>query len=217
MLHTYMRIAPTHILLDRILSQATWAALRSDEAIKARRRPPRDPLLDCQHNETGVVFVPSQCSNERETLRQSVAQFVHFLPQLLHAAGLRHQDVESSNALIAQGKWRQVWRMALTRAANPHFAAQMEWLHMIKARASPSCELCKRERGQGRAAMQSLPEDTVEHIQSAACTAQKKSVMGAHNKCWKYLLSDITKFVKESCIGNPLVTCGRAQGMRTGG
>jgi hypothetical protein len=158
-----------------------------------------------------------QCSNERETLRQSVAQFVHFLPQLLHAAGLRHQDVESSNALIAQGKWRQVWRMALTRAANPHFAAQMEWLHMIKARASPSCELCKRERGQGRAAMQSLPEDTVEHIQSAACTAQKKSVMGAHNKCWKYLLSDITKFVKASCIGNPLVTCGRAQGMRTGG
>jgi hypothetical protein len=43
MLDTYMRIAPTHILLDRILSQATWAALRSDEAIKARRRPPRDP------------------------------------------------------------------------------------------------------------------------------------------------------------------------------
>ena len=51
MLDTYMRIALTHILLDRILSQglldrilsqATWAALRSDAAIKARRRPPRD-------------------------------------------------------------------------------------------------------------------------------------------------------------------------------
>ena len=53
-------------------------------------------------------------SNERETLRQ----FVHFLPQLLHAAGLRHQDVQSSSALIAQGKWRQVWSMALARAAN---------------------------------------------------------------------------------------------------
>jgi hypothetical protein len=37
-----MRVAPTHTLLDRILSQATWAALRSDAAIKARRRPPRD-------------------------------------------------------------------------------------------------------------------------------------------------------------------------------
>jgi hypothetical protein len=55
-----------------------------------------------------------QGSNERETLRQ----FVHFLPQLLHAAGLRHQNVESSSALIAQGKWRQVWSMALARAAN---------------------------------------------------------------------------------------------------
>ena len=55
-----------------------------------------------------------QGSNERETLRQ----FVHILPQLLHAAGLRHQNVESSSALIAQGKWRQVWSMALARAAN---------------------------------------------------------------------------------------------------
>jgi hypothetical protein len=44
------------------------------------------------------LFPPG--SNERETLRQ----FVHFLPQLLHAARLRHQDVESSSALIAQGK-----------------------------------------------------------------------------------------------------------------
>jgi hypothetical protein len=46
MLDTYMRIAPTHILLDRILLQATWAALRSDEAIKAHRRPPRDLRAD---------------------------------------------------------------------------------------------------------------------------------------------------------------------------
>ncbi len=40
-------------------------------------------------------FFP-QGSNEQETLRQ----FVHFLPQLLHAEGLRHQDVESSCAMI---------------------------------------------------------------------------------------------------------------------
>ena len=67
---------------------------------------------------------------------------------------------------------------------------------MIKARASPSCELCKRKRGQGRAAVQALPEETVAHIQSAMCTAQKKGVRGAHNKCWKYLLGAITKFGK---------------------
>jgi hypothetical protein len=54
-----------------------------------------------------------QGSNERETLRQ----FVHFLPRL-NAAGLRHQDVESSSTMIAHGKWRQVWRTALARAAN---------------------------------------------------------------------------------------------------
>ena len=55
-----------------------------------------------------------QGSLQRETLRQ----FVHFLPQLLHAQGLRSQDVESSSTLIAQGKWRQVWELALAQAAR---------------------------------------------------------------------------------------------------
>jgi hypothetical protein len=55
-----------------------------------------------------------QGSIERETLRQ----FFHFLPQLLHATGLRQQDVEYSSILIAQGQWRQVWDMALARAAK---------------------------------------------------------------------------------------------------
>jgi hypothetical protein len=44
--------------------------------------------------------------------------------------------------------------------------------------------------------MQALPEETIAHIQSAGCTAQKKSVIGAHNKCWKYLLGAFTKFGK---------------------
>jgi hypothetical protein len=70
-----MRIAPTHILLDRILSQATWAALRSDEAIKARRRPPRDPAS--RHPFYGYVHVatrrrrptiPSHTQRQRSTL-----------------------------------------------------------------------------------------------------------------------------------------------------
>jgi hypothetical protein len=52
-----MRIAPTHILLDRILSQATWAALRSDEAIKARHRPPRDPARRASLS-AGGIFSP---------------------------------------------------------------------------------------------------------------------------------------------------------------
>ena len=35
--------------------------------------------------------------------------------------------------------------------------------------------------------------ETVAHIQSAGCKAQKKSVIGAHNRCWKYLLGAISK------------------------
>ena len=77
-----------------------------------------------------------------------------------------------------------------------------KWLHMIKARTSPSCELCIRERGQGQAAMQSLPEETVVHIQSAGCKSQRKSVMGAHNRCWKYLLCAITNMVERNGISS---------------
>ena len=31
------------------------------------------------------------------------------------------------------------------------------------------------------------------HIQSAGCKAQKRSVIGANNRCWKYLLGAIFK------------------------
>jgi hypothetical protein len=44
------------------------------------------------------------------------------------------------------------------------------------------------ERKHGQEAIEHLPEETVAHIQSAGCRAQRKSVIGAHNRCWKYLL-----------------------------
>ena len=62
---------------------------------------------------------------------------------------------------------------------------------MIGARTSPGCELCKRERKTDSGAT-NVPVETVAHIQSAGCKAQKKSVIGAHNRCWKYLVGAIT-------------------------
>jgi hypothetical protein len=47
-----------------------------------------------------------------------------------------------------------------------------KWLLMIAARASPRCELCRRERRHGFEAIEHLPEETVAHIQSAGCKAQ---------------------------------------------
>jgi len=67
-----------------------------------------------------------------------------------------------------------------------------KWLHRIGARASPKCELCRREREARGASMDSLPRETVAHIQSAGCNLQKKSVIGAHNRCWKYLIGAIS-------------------------
>ena len=37
-----------------------------------------------------------------------------------------------------------------------------------------------------------LPTETLEHIHSAGCKAQQKSVLGAHNRCWKYLIGAIS-------------------------
>jgi hypothetical protein len=65
-----------------------------------------------------------------------------------------------------------------------------KWLHMIKARPSAGCELCKRTMN--REATNGLPTETLAHIQSAGCKAQKKSVIGAHNRCWKYLIGAIS-------------------------
>jgi hypothetical protein len=62
-----------------------------------------------------------------------------------------------------------------------------KWLHRIGVRTSPGCELCKRERRKDMASPDALPMETVAHIQSAGCKAQRKSVIGAHNRCWGYL------------------------------
>ena len=61
---------------------------------------------------------------------------------------------------------------------------------MIGARTSPGCELCKRERKTDLDATE-VPAETVAHLQIAGCKAQKKSVIGAHNRCWKYLVGAI--------------------------
>ena len=36
-----------------------------------------------------------------------------------------------------------------------------------------------------------VPAETVAHIQSAGCKAQKQGVIGEHNRCWKYLVSGV--------------------------
>ncbi len=37
-----------------------------------------------------------------------------------------------------------------------------------------------------------LPTETLASIQSAGCKAQKKSVIGAHNRCWKYFIGAVS-------------------------
>jgi hypothetical protein len=64
-------------------------------------------------------------------------------------------------------------------------------LHIISARTSQGCELCKRERKTDSDAT-NVQVETVAHIQSAGCKAQKKSIIGAHDSCWKYLVDNIT-------------------------
>jgi hypothetical protein len=54
---------------------------------------------------------------------------------------------------------------------------------MIGVRKSPGYELCRRERRKDKVSDEDLPLETVAHLQSAGCKAQKKSVIGAHNRC----------------------------------
>jgi len=65
-------------------------------------------------------------------------------------------------------------------------------------RKSPGCELCKRERRKDKVSDDVLPLETVAHLQSAGCKAQKKSVIGAHNRCWGYLRGAILDKITEN-------------------
>jgi hypothetical protein len=48
-----------------------------------------------------------------------------------------------------------------------------------------------------------FPTETVANIQSAGCKAQKKSVIGAHNRCWKYFIGAISTHAGEAAIRQP--------------
>jgi hypothetical protein len=47
----------------------------------------------------------------------------------------------------------------------------------------------------GMASKDALQIETVAHIQSAGCKTKKKSVIGVHNRCWKYLIGAIWKYL----------------------
>ena len=60
------------------------------------------------------------------------------------------------------------------------------------------------------ASVDALPMETVAHIQSAGCKAQKKSVIGAHNRCWGYLRGAILTHGEAKEISNS------SEGTKTG-
>ena len=66
-----------------------------------------------------------------------------------------------------------------------------KWLHKLYSHMSPFCELCRKEREASGQPADNLPLETVAHIQSAGCKAQKQSVIQAHNSCCKFLLKAI--------------------------
>jgi hypothetical protein len=110
-------------------------------------------------------------SEERATMRL----FIHFLPQLLHAAGLRHQDVEYCCASFVQGKWRQLWDMAMAgaekledkQAKNPtiarsrSFKEKSQYAHRCATvgNLSKACKIVCKEQ------IPACNDDTVQKLQ----------------------------------------------------
>ena len=62
----------------------------------------------------------------------------------------------------------------------------------MRSSAGRMLTVTAREREARGASIDSLPQETVAHIQSAGCNLQKESVIGAHNRCWKYLIGAIS-------------------------
>ncbi len=110
-----------------------------------------------------------------------------------HALGVgMGENREFLGLWITSGSIHEAKRRRATQVITCSFQCG-KWLHMIGARASTGCELCKRERQQRQEAIDNIAAEAVAHIQSAVCKAQTKSVIGPHSRCWKYLPGAISK------------------------
>ena len=78
---------------------------------------------------------------------------------------------------ITSGSIHEAKRRRATQVITCSFQCG-KWLHMIGARASTGCELCKRERQQRQEAIDNIAAEAVAHIQSAVCKAQTKASSG---------------------------------------
>jgi hypothetical protein len=97
------------------------------------------------------------CTQERRKQRMSM-----FVDQLKCGTRGKHKTSQASDYVLIS-----MW----------------EWLHTHDW-SSRGCELCKRDMRRDMTSTDALSMETVAHIQSAGCKAQKKSVIGAHNRCW---------------------------------
>ena len=70
------------------------------------------------------------------------------------------------------------------------------WLKKIGRHATGECDLCKRlwwKRVPGRDPPDTVPQETLGHIQSAYCLGQQEVVTEAHNRCRDFILSITAK------------------------
>jgi hypothetical protein len=123
----------------------------------------------------------------------------------IRSARITHTDTWAAEFLLREGESREFLGLWITSGAiheaKRRRATQIitrslpcgKWLHMTGARASPRLRALQRERQQRKEASDNIPAETVPHIHSAGCKTQKKSVIGAHKRCWRYLLGAISK------------------------
>ena len=70
------------------------------------------------------------------------------------------------------------------------------WLKKIGKHETGECDLCKRhwwKRVPGRDVSDTVPQETLGHIQSAYCLGQQEVVTEAHNKCRDFVLATAAK------------------------
>ena len=68
----------------------------------------------------------------------------------LHAERLRHQDVEASCTLIAQGKWRHLWGQHLARAKGAKVNERTESHNCTPALCQGESAICAQMRHSGQ-------------------------------------------------------------------
>ena len=171
---------------DEWARRAKWVdAQGSDRATQWRRE------VASERTFTHATTWNRQCAAELEARGGATPATGTWCANFLTREG---QSREELGKWLTNNSVPEKRRKRMLQMATGSFPCGAHLSDKLKCRSSSECELCRKVLlRRGEMVFGHLPKETIGHIQSAGCLAQKEAVTKAHNDCIKSLMEDIEK------------------------